>query len=54
MGKEMKILLIGMKRWGKNHLKILKNMVDELFIADSDPKQLKNCDEISILGNIFL
>lgn len=44
----MKILLIGMGRWGKNHLKILKNMVDELFIADSDLNQLKACVDISI------
>jgi len=44
----MKILLIGVGRWGKNHLKVLKNLVDELYVADSDPSQLKVCGEFSI------
>jgi len=44
----MSILLIGLGRWGKNHLKALASLVDELYVADSDPKQLEICKEFSI------
>ena len=44
----MKVLLIGMGRWGKNHLKALTSLVDELYVVDSDPNQLKVCQEFSI------
>jgi len=44
----MRLLLIGVGRWGKNHLKALKNLVDELYVADSDPSQLKVGGESSI------
>ena len=44
----MKILLIGIGRWGKNHLKALTKLVDELYVVDSDPGQLKACHEFSI------
>jgi len=44
----MKLLLIGVGRWGKNHLKALKKLVDELYVVDSDPGQLRVCEEFSI------
>jgi len=44
----MKILQIGTGRWGKNHLKALAKIADELYVADSDPTQLKVCKEFSI------
>ncbi len=37
----MRLLLIGVGRWGMNHLKTLKKLVDELYVVDSDPNQLK-------------
>jgi UDP-2-acetamido-3-amino-2,3-dideoxy-glucuronate N-acetyltransferase len=44
----MKVLLIGIGRWGKNHLKTLTRLVDELYVVDSDSSQLKACREFSI------
>jgi predicted dehydrogenase len=44
----MRLLLIGAGRWGRNHLKALIKLVDELYVADSDPNQLKVCEEFSI------
>jgi predicted dehydrogenase len=44
----MKLLLIGIGRWGKNHLKALTKLVEELYVVDSDPNQLKACQEFSI------
>jgi UDP-N-acetylglucosamine 3-dehydrogenase len=37
----MKLLLIGLGRWGRNHLKTLKSLVDGLYVVDSDPNQLR-------------
>jgi UDP-N-acetylglucosamine 3-dehydrogenase len=47
----MKLLLIGVGRWGRNHLKALTNLVDELYVVDADPSQLKACEEFSISGD---
>ncbi len=44
----MRILQIGVGRWGKNHLKALSALCGELFVVDADPEQLKVCDEFSI------
>jgi predicted dehydrogenase len=44
----MKILQIGLGRWGKNHLKSLGKLCDELYVVDVDPGQLKTCDELGI------
>lgn len=35
-----RILLIGLGRWGANHLRVLKSMPVELFVADRDEKKL--------------
>jgi hypothetical protein len=32
--KQKRILLIGIGRWGANHLRILKSMPIKLFVAD--------------------
>ena len=44
----MKLLLIGLGRWGKNHLKALGKLASELYAVDSDPGQLKACESFSI------
>jgi len=44
----MRLLLIGVGRWGINHLKTLNKLADELYVVDSDPKQLRVCQEFSI------
>ena len=40
--KRKRILLIGIGRWGANHLRILKSMPIELFVADHHEQQLKS------------
>jgi predicted dehydrogenase len=35
-----RILLIGLGRWGANHLRLLKSLPVELFVADTDPARL--------------
>jgi len=50
-GKGLKILLIGAGRWGKNHLKVLTKLVDEVYVVDSDLNQLEICREFSIPPN---
>jgi UDP-N-acetylglucosamine 3-dehydrogenase len=47
----MRLLLIGVGRWGKNHLKTLTKLVDELYVVDADSAQLKSCQEFSIPSN---
>jgi UDP-N-acetylglucosamine 3-dehydrogenase len=44
----MKLLLVGIGRWGKNHLKALTKLADELYVVDSDQSQLKACREFLI------
>jgi len=44
----MKLLLVGIGRWGKNHLKALTKLADELYVVDADQSQLKVCQEFSI------
>jgi len=44
----MKILQIGVGRWGRNHLKSLTRLCDELYVADADQGQLKICEEFLI------
>ena len=39
-----RLLLIGLGRWGTNHLRILKSMPIELFVADHDPKRLDEAE----------
>jgi predicted dehydrogenase len=44
----MKILQIGLGRWGKNHLKTLTKLCEEVYVVDVDTAQLKTCDELGI------
>ena len=44
----MRLLLVGLGRWGKNHLKALKKLTNELYVVDADPNQLKAGQEFSI------
>jgi predicted dehydrogenase len=38
----MKILLLGIGRWGANHLRVLKSLPVELFVAELDKKRLES------------
>lgn len=38
-----RILLIGLGRWGANHLRVLQSMPLELFVAEHDPERLNSC-----------
>jgi predicted dehydrogenase len=40
--KQKRMLLIGIGRWGANHLRILKSMPVELFVADHHEQRLKS------------
>jgi len=40
--EQKRILLIGIGRWGVNHLRILKSMPVELFVADHHQQRLKS------------
>lgn len=40
MQQAKRILLIGLGRWGANHLRILQSMPIELFVAERDPARL--------------
>jgi len=42
MQQAKRILLIGLGRWGVNHLRVLQSMPVELFVADSDPARLNS------------
>jgi UDP-2-acetamido-3-amino-2,3-dideoxy-glucuronate N-acetyltransferase len=39
-----RILLIGVGRWGANHLRVLKSMPIELFVADDHEQRLSSAD----------
>jgi len=47
----MRLLLIGVGRWGMNHLKTLQKLTDDLYVVDSDANQLKACRNSSIPGD---
>ncbi len=44
MQQSKRILLIGLGRWGVNHLRVLQTMPVELFVADSDPARLNSAN----------
>jgi len=39
-----RILLIGIGQWGVNHLRVLKSMPIELFVADRHEQRLSSVD----------
>jgi UDP-N-acetylglucosamine 3-dehydrogenase len=44
MQQAKRILLIGLGRWGVNHLRVLQSMPVELFIAETDPERLESAN----------
>src|SRR6202030_3441000 len=42
MQQAKRILLIGLGRWGANHLRVLQSMSIELFVAETDPARLNS------------
>ena len=42
MQQAKRILLIGLGRWGANHLRVLQSMPIDLFVAESDPERLNS------------
>jgi len=42
MQQAKRILLIGLGRWGANHLRVLQSMPIELFVAETDPARLNS------------
>jgi UDP-N-acetylglucosamine 3-dehydrogenase len=44
MQQSKRILLIGLGRWGANHLRVLQSMPVELFVADRDEKRLASAE----------
>src|SRR5438128_187359 len=42
MQQAKRILLIGLGRWGANHLRVLQSMPLELFVAERDPERLNS------------
>jgi UDP-N-acetylglucosamine 3-dehydrogenase len=43
-----KVLLLGLGRWGINHLRVLHSLPVELFVVDSQPDQLKAARSLGI------
>jgi predicted dehydrogenase len=44
----MKILLLGIGRWGANHLRVLKSLPIELFVAELNAKRLESARALGI------
>src|SRR5207237_909703 len=42
MQQAKRILLIGLGRWGANHLRVLQSMPIDLFVAERDPERLNS------------
>lgn len=49
----MRILLVGVGRWGRNHLKSWTKLAEEIYVADADPGQSRICAEFSIPPSRF-
>ena len=46
----MKVLLVGIGRWGANHLRVLHSLPIELFVAELDAKRLESAKALGIDG----
>ena len=42
MQQAKRILLVGLGRWGANHLRVLQSMPIDLFVAEQDPERLNS------------
>lgn len=45
----MKILLLGVGRWGHNHLRVLRSLPVDVFIVDTDEKVLQHCRDMGVM-----
>src|ERR1700761_1286718 len=43
-----KVLLLGIGRWGANHLRVLHSLPIELFVAELDGKRLESARKLGI------
>ncbi|PYK98390.1 MAG: gfo/Idh/MocA family oxidoreductase, partial [Verrucomicrobia bacterium] len=48
MTHSTKILLLGLGRWGVNHLRVLHSLPVELFVSEVRPKQLEAARKLGI------
>ncbi|MGA2557409.1 MAG: Gfo/Idh/MocA family oxidoreductase, partial [Verrucomicrobiota bacterium] len=44
----MKVLLIGIGRWGANHLRVLHSLPVELFVSELDPRRLETARKLGL------
>ena len=44
----MRILLLGIGRWGANHLRVLHSLPVELFVAETDAKRLDQARKLGL------
>jgi len=47
----MKVLLIGIGQWGQNHIRVLSELRQDLYVVDKDEKRLEKCDVFNISKN---
>jgi len=43
-----KVLLVGIGRWGANHLRVLSSLPIEFYVSDLDPKRLEGAKKLGI------
>ncbi len=43
-----KVMLIGLGRWGSNHLRVLRSLPVELFVAEMQPAQLETARKLGV------
>src|SRR5687768_11542342 len=43
-----KVLLLGIGRWGANHLRVLNSLPVELYVSELDPKRLDAARKLGI------
>lgn len=43
-----KVLLLGIGRWGANHLRVLNSLPIELYVSELDPKRLESAKKLGI------
>ena len=44
----IKVLLLGLGRWGANHLRVLHSLAVELFVSDVQPRQLDGARKLAM------
>jgi len=46
MMKRILLIGVGVGRWGANHLRVLRSMPIELYVADHDDQRLSSADRL--------